>query len=114
MDVPPEPGERGTRLLLRTMGRTSPWWLTVGYVGLLVPADHVMATSMLTGIKRRVETAAGSGRDDHRGQQTGLDGSQKHIVADVRPPARPARRAEETSKPSINRDSDGCGPPRHA
>ena len=51
------PGGR-TRLQLRTRGRTRPWWLTVGYVGLLVPADHVMATGMLRGVKRRVERTA--------------------------------------------------------
>jgi hypothetical protein len=48
----------GPGLQLRTRGRTRPWWLTVAYVGLLVPADHVMATGMLRGIKQRVERAA--------------------------------------------------------
>lgn len=48
------PGGR-TRLQLRTQGRTRPWWLTAAYVGALVPADHVMATGMLHGIKLRVE-----------------------------------------------------------
>lgn len=48
------PGGR-TRLQLRTRGRTYPWWLTAGYVGVLVPADHIMATGMLRGIRRRVE-----------------------------------------------------------
>jgi hypothetical protein len=45
--------EGGTRLLLRVRGQTGPWWLTVAYVGVLVPADYVMATSMLNGIRRR-------------------------------------------------------------
>jgi hypothetical protein len=43
----------GTRLLLRVRGRTRPWWLTAAYVAALVPADYVMAGSMLTGIRRR-------------------------------------------------------------
>jgi hypothetical protein len=47
----------GTRLLLRVRGRTGPWWLTAAYVGALVPADYVMATSMLKGIRRRVLAA---------------------------------------------------------
>jgi hypothetical protein len=50
-------GER-TRLHLRVRGRTSPWWVTAGYVGLVVPADLVMATGMLRGIRRRVEEGA--------------------------------------------------------
>jgi hypothetical protein len=51
----------GTRLLLRVRGRTWPWWLTAAYLAALVPADHVMATSMLRGIRRRV-VAAGPAR----------------------------------------------------
>lgn len=50
------PGGR-TRLHLRVRGRTSPWWLTVGYHAALVPADCIMAVGMLRGIKRRVEAA---------------------------------------------------------
>jgi hypothetical protein len=50
------PGHR-TRLHLRVRGRTAPWWLTAGYHAALVPADLVMATGMLGGIKRRVESA---------------------------------------------------------
>jgi hypothetical protein len=44
----------GTRLLLRVRGRTRPWWLTAAYVAALVPADYIMARSMLAGIARRV------------------------------------------------------------
>ena len=44
----------GTRLLLRVRGRTRPWWLTATYVAALVPADYIMARSMLAGIARRV------------------------------------------------------------
>jgi hypothetical protein len=47
-------GDGGTRLLLRVRGRTRPWWLTVAYIGALVPADYIMAHSMLAGISRRV------------------------------------------------------------
>jgi hypothetical protein len=49
-----EPCDGGTRLHLRTRGRTAPWWLTAGYVAALVPADFVMAGSMLRGISARV------------------------------------------------------------
>jgi hypothetical protein len=46
--------EGGTRLLLRTRARTTPWWLAATYVGALVPADFLMASGMLNGIRRRV------------------------------------------------------------
>jgi hypothetical protein len=46
-------GDGWTRLQLRVRGRTRPWWLTAAYVAALVPADHLMAGSMLTGIRRR-------------------------------------------------------------
>jgi hypothetical protein len=49
--------EGGTRLLLRVRGRPRPWWLTAAYVAALVPADHLMAGSMLTGIRRRAAAA---------------------------------------------------------
>ena len=47
--------EGGTRLLLRVRGRPRPWWLTAAYVAALVPADFVMARSMLAGISLRVQ-----------------------------------------------------------
>jgi hypothetical protein len=47
--------EGGTRLLLRVRGQTRPWWLTAAYVAALVPADLVMAHSMLAGISLRVQ-----------------------------------------------------------
>ena len=50
-------GNGGTRLLLRVRGRTRPWWLTTAYVAALVPADYVMARSMLAGIRRRIVSA---------------------------------------------------------
>jgi len=40
-------------VLLRVRGRTAPWWLTAAYVAAVVPADYVIATSMLRGIRRR-------------------------------------------------------------
>lgn len=52
-----EPEGSGTRFLLRTRGRAQPWWLNAGYVALIVPADFVMATSMLRGLKQRVLSA---------------------------------------------------------
>ena len=48
--------EDRTRLHLRVRGHSDPWWFTALYVGGLVPADYVMATGMLRGQKRRVET----------------------------------------------------------
>lgn len=56
----PELGQ--TRIHLRVRARTWPWWLTLAYVGVLVPADAVMATGMLRGIRRRVEAVRGDER----------------------------------------------------
>jgi hypothetical protein len=50
-------GDGGTRLLLRVRAWTAPWWLTAAYLGALVPADYVMATGMLNGIRRRADGA---------------------------------------------------------
>lgn len=44
-----------TRLHLRVRGRAAPWWLAIAYVTGIVPADAVMATGMLRGLKRRAE-----------------------------------------------------------
>lgn len=52
-----EPEGSGTRFLLRSRGRAHPWWLNASYVALIVPADFVMATSMLRGLRRRVLSA---------------------------------------------------------
>ncbi len=54
-----EPEGSGTRFLLRTRGRTQPWWINAGYVVLIVPADFVMATSMIRGLRRRVQSQSG-------------------------------------------------------
>ena len=48
----------GTRMLIRNRARTSPWWLTAAYVGVLVPADHLMANGMLKGLDERASNGA--------------------------------------------------------
>jgi hypothetical protein len=62
-------GAGRTRLVIRSRFRTGPWWVTAGYLLLVVPADFVMARQMLRGIARRAERttaadveAAGAGR----------------------------------------------------
>ena len=63
-------GDGGTRLLLRVRASTRPWWLTAIYVAALVPADFVMASSMLAGIRRRAAPSGqqpGPGRIAHEG-----------------------------------------------
>jgi hypothetical protein len=44
-----------TRMHLRVRGRAAPFWLAAVYVALIIPADWIMATGMLRGLKRRVE-----------------------------------------------------------
>lgn len=44
-----------TRMHLRVRGRGRPWWFIGLYLAGIVPADAVMATGMLCGLKRRVE-----------------------------------------------------------
>jgi hypothetical protein len=44
-----------TRLHLRVRGRAAPFWLAAAYVALIIPADWIMATGMLRGLKRRAE-----------------------------------------------------------
>jgi hypothetical protein len=59
-------GDGSTRVHLRVRGRTRPWWFTALYVGTLIPADYVMATGMLRGLKARAEQLAApepSGRE---------------------------------------------------
>ena len=58
--------DASTRVHLRVRGHTSPWWFTGLYVATIVPADFVMSTGMLRGLKRRVEqraTPLSSGRE---------------------------------------------------
>ena len=50
------PGDR-TRLHVRIRGRAAPWWLAAAYVAAIIPADFIMATGMLRGLKRRAEQA---------------------------------------------------------
>ncbi|HEX9042569.1 MAG TPA: nitroreductase family deazaflavin-dependent oxidoreductase [Trebonia sp.] len=60
-----QPAPQRTRVRLRVRGKTAPWWLTTLYQVAIVPADYVMATGMLRGLKRRVEARsppAASGR----------------------------------------------------
>ncbi len=47
-----------TRLHVRVRGRAAPYWLAAAYVGAIVPADSIMATGMLRGLKRRAEKAS--------------------------------------------------------
>lgn len=51
-------GDGSSRLHLRARGRSDPWWLTALYVGALIPADCVMATGMLGGLRARAELGA--------------------------------------------------------
>lgn len=36
-------------------GRATPWWLAAAYIAAIVPADYIMATGMLRGLRRRAE-----------------------------------------------------------
>jgi hypothetical protein len=36
-------------------GRATPWWLATAYIAAIVPADYIMATGMLRGLRRRPE-----------------------------------------------------------
>lgn len=47
--------DASSRVHLRVRGRMSPWWLTALYVATIIPADFVMATGMLRGLKCRAE-----------------------------------------------------------
>jgi hypothetical protein len=49
----PAAGDR-TRILIRNRGWVRPWWIGLGYLVSIVPADHIMATGMLRGLQRRV------------------------------------------------------------
>ncbi len=57
-------GARATRLILRARGRCGPWWVRALFVGLIIPADFVMARSMLRGIKLRAECHRPEGLSD--------------------------------------------------
>ena len=53
-------GDGRTRFHFRTRARLGPRWLAFAYWLVLVPADHVMATQMLRGVRRRAEGLATS------------------------------------------------------
>ena len=44
-----------TRLHQRIRGRAAPWWLAAGYLAVIIPADLIMSTGMLHGLRRRAE-----------------------------------------------------------
>jgi hypothetical protein len=47
-----------TRVHLRVRGHMAPWWFAALYLATIVPADYIMATGMLRGLKKRVEAGA--------------------------------------------------------
>jgi hypothetical protein len=51
----PVNGGRGTRFLFRSRWVTAPWWFTLFGWLVIVPADFIMARSMLNGVKNRAE-----------------------------------------------------------
>jgi hypothetical protein len=61
-----ELSDASTRVHLRVRGHMSPWWLSGLYVATIIPADFVMSTGMLRGLKSRVgqrATPLSSGRE---------------------------------------------------
>jgi hypothetical protein len=44
-----------TRLHVRVRGRAAPRWLAAAYIAAIIPADFIMATGMLHGLKHRAE-----------------------------------------------------------
>jgi len=46
-----------TRLHVRLRGRAAPWWVAAAYIAAIIPADFIMATGMLHGLKQRAEQA---------------------------------------------------------
>jgi hypothetical protein len=67
-----EQQDASTRVHLRVRGHMTPWWLTALYVATIIPADFVMATGMLRGLKSRVEERGSpqpSGRDPLRQEE---------------------------------------------
>ena len=47
-------GDR-TRFIFRSRMSGGPWWVTAGLLGIIVPADFVMARQMLHGVRTRAE-----------------------------------------------------------
>ena len=62
--------ERGpggtTRLLVRSRVRLRPWWVAACYLGVIVPADFVMAGQMLRGLRARAEATSAEDLADLR------------------------------------------------
>ncbi len=48
-------GDGSTRVHLRVRGRMAPWWFAATYLAVIGPADLVMATGMLRGLRARAE-----------------------------------------------------------
>lgn len=44
-----------TRVQLRVRGHGEPWWFIALYIAGIIPADYVMATGMLRGLRRRTD-----------------------------------------------------------
>jgi hypothetical protein len=78
-----EPTPGTTRFLFRSRARIGPWWLSVLYRLLLVPADFVMSRQMLHGVRRRAEGGLPSGDGHRRG------GSNTRVAGASRAPTLP-------------------------
>lgn len=50
-----------TRLHVRVRGRAAPRWLAAAYIAAIIPADFIMATGMLRGLKQRAEHTHAAG-----------------------------------------------------
>lgn len=73
--------DASTRVHLRVRGRMSPWWLTALYVATIIPADFVMATGMLRGLKSRAE-----GRDTPQSSERAPLRPELYLANDEREP----------------------------
>ena len=63
-------GDGYTRLHIRSRARLRPRWLAVAHWAALIPADHLMATQMLNGLKARAE-GNHLGRDSRGARRVG-------------------------------------------
>ena len=80
-------------MLIRTRASTAPWWLTAAYVTALVPADYVMASSMLRGLDRRSTLGCRPLVVRSRGMARCCVGLCRRRRGDLLRPARRQRRA---------------------
>jgi hypothetical protein len=62
-ELEPVEGGRRTRFHFRSRWWTRPWWLTLGGWLFIVPADFVMARSMMRGVRQRAEKLASESGD---------------------------------------------------